>query len=301
MEKRPRLQSAMEYLMTYGWSILIIAVVLAALFSLGVFNPSNFAPTVPPGSCRVFRPYGSKSSAGVNLEGTCNNELPEYVLQVQSATTPVTVNVANAFPTISSTSGAITITEWVYMSQQSGYFYAINYPNYPFLQAFDDGSCSGPQYLPIVWFLPGGSNWHDECNQPSPMPINQWIFLAGSFNALILSGTLGASGTLYTGGGIGSQYLVGNTITPTTFFPIVSMPIGSEVSNVQVYNTTLDAGSIQALYDEGIGGAPVSPQYLIGWWPLNGNLNDYSGEGLTGVTANAFAYSGGWASTYSPP
>lgn len=31
----------MEYLMTYGWAILIIAVVLAALFSLGVFNGSN--------------------------------------------------------------------------------------------------------------------------------------------------------------------------------------------------------------------------------------------------------------------
>lgn len=31
-------QSAMEYLMTYGWAILIIAIVLAALFSLGVFN-----------------------------------------------------------------------------------------------------------------------------------------------------------------------------------------------------------------------------------------------------------------------
>ncbi len=34
-------QSAMEYLMTYGWAILIIAVVLGALFSLGVFNGSN--------------------------------------------------------------------------------------------------------------------------------------------------------------------------------------------------------------------------------------------------------------------
>ena len=31
-------QSAMEYLMTYGWSILILAVVLALLYSLGVFN-----------------------------------------------------------------------------------------------------------------------------------------------------------------------------------------------------------------------------------------------------------------------
>ena len=31
-------QSAMEYLMTYGWAILVIAVVLAALFALGIFN-----------------------------------------------------------------------------------------------------------------------------------------------------------------------------------------------------------------------------------------------------------------------
>ncbi len=46
-----RLQSAMEYLMTYGWAILIIAIVLAALFSLGVFNPINFEPKASAGSC----------------------------------------------------------------------------------------------------------------------------------------------------------------------------------------------------------------------------------------------------------
>ncbi len=34
-------QSAMEYLMTYGWAILIIAVVLGALFQLGVFSGSS--------------------------------------------------------------------------------------------------------------------------------------------------------------------------------------------------------------------------------------------------------------------
>ncbi|MDE1768908.1 MAG: hypothetical protein KGH62_06120, partial [Candidatus Micrarchaeota archaeon] len=33
-----RLQSAMEYLMTYGWAILVIAVVIGALYQLGVFN-----------------------------------------------------------------------------------------------------------------------------------------------------------------------------------------------------------------------------------------------------------------------
>ena len=38
-------QSAMEYLMTYSWAILIIAIVLAALYMLGVFNASNFVKT----------------------------------------------------------------------------------------------------------------------------------------------------------------------------------------------------------------------------------------------------------------
>jgi hypothetical protein len=39
--RNSRAQSAMEYLMTYGWAILIIAVVLAALFSLNVFNAGS--------------------------------------------------------------------------------------------------------------------------------------------------------------------------------------------------------------------------------------------------------------------
>ncbi|MGC8479468.1 MAG: hypothetical protein ACP5M9_02260 [Candidatus Micrarchaeia archaeon] len=36
-------QSAMEYLMTYGWSILIIAIALVSLFELGYFNTSNIS------------------------------------------------------------------------------------------------------------------------------------------------------------------------------------------------------------------------------------------------------------------
>jgi hypothetical protein len=45
MGKRFKAQSAMEYLMTYGWAILIIAVVLGALFSLGVFSGSSLLGT----------------------------------------------------------------------------------------------------------------------------------------------------------------------------------------------------------------------------------------------------------------
>jgi hypothetical protein len=39
MMKSMRCQSAIEYLITYSWSILIVALAIAALFMLGIFNP----------------------------------------------------------------------------------------------------------------------------------------------------------------------------------------------------------------------------------------------------------------------
>jgi hypothetical protein len=39
-----RLQSAIEYLSTYGWAIVILAVALSVLYALGVINPSTYAP-----------------------------------------------------------------------------------------------------------------------------------------------------------------------------------------------------------------------------------------------------------------
>jgi hypothetical protein len=36
-------QTALEYLMTYGWALLIIIIVAAALFALGILNPATYA------------------------------------------------------------------------------------------------------------------------------------------------------------------------------------------------------------------------------------------------------------------
>jgi len=50
-------QTAMEYLMTYGWAILIIIVVVAALYSLGVFSVSPGVSCSPCFSYFAFRDY----------------------------------------------------------------------------------------------------------------------------------------------------------------------------------------------------------------------------------------------------
>jgi len=56
-------QTAMEFLMTYGWAILVMLVVIAVLFYLGVFNPVTVSPkacVMPAGfSCYGFKISGN--------------------------------------------------------------------------------------------------------------------------------------------------------------------------------------------------------------------------------------------------
>ncbi|MGC9067348.1 MAG: hypothetical protein ACP5HL_02825, partial [Minisyncoccia bacterium] len=46
-------QAAMEYLMTYGWAILIISLALGVLWSLGVLNPESLKPVM----CELPAPF----------------------------------------------------------------------------------------------------------------------------------------------------------------------------------------------------------------------------------------------------
>ena len=70
------------------------------------------------------------------------------------------------------------------------------------------------------------------------------------------------------------------------------------ISNAQVYNTSLSSNEVNALYMEGIGGAPIKLQNLVGWWPLNGNVQDYSGNRNDGI-ATAVTYTSTWTNGYT--
>jgi len=60
-------QAALEFLMTYGWAILVVLAAIAALAYFGVLSPDRFLPekcTMPSGlACLDFRATGS----GVDL------------------------------------------------------------------------------------------------------------------------------------------------------------------------------------------------------------------------------------------
>ena len=52
-------QAAMEYLMTYGWAILIIIVVVGALFAMGVFKTKSTVACSPCFSNFAFVDYSA--------------------------------------------------------------------------------------------------------------------------------------------------------------------------------------------------------------------------------------------------
>jgi hypothetical protein len=64
-------QAAMEYLMTYGWAILIVIIVAAALYALGVFDPATWTGSTATG----FRMIGTPDQGAWRLGSNGNFDL----------------------------------------------------------------------------------------------------------------------------------------------------------------------------------------------------------------------------------
>ncbi len=300
---RAKAQSAMEYLMTYGWAILIIAVVLGALFELGIFNATG--PRAQAGSCEVYRPYGPGTAAGISLAGECNNYMPDFVGSFPNS--PIV--------TISDTPfqlQAFTLAGWFYWTgknsdsgtcvpqcygiagdrQWEGYYgWGID------LQVGQDASAT-----PITFNTGTGSS-QKEVTSSSVIEPGKWYFVAvtdsGTGTAVIyINGVQKGTGTVasqisYTSDcGKGNIWQSGCGGNNYLFL--------GELANIQLYNSSLSAAEVQSLYIEGIGGAPQVIQNLVGWWPLNGDANDYSGNNNDGL-AKGVTFTGQWTSGYTAP
>ncbi len=290
-----KLQSAMEYLMTYGWAILIIAIVLVALFSLGVFNSANFAPKAPPGSCQVFRPNGPGTTFDLNLEGECNGELPQYVVQLNGIDSNIKVPYSAAFNP--NTSESISVAAWFKASRVSNI--------YPPMVRFVDSPFAGSGYTleidngALTFWVGSLAGWGG--TQSYTVSLNQYYFAVGTYdNSYIRLYVNGAQ--VGTGAACVGCITPVNTVTPLGIG--IDIPDGryfpGQIADVQLYNKSLSQNDIQTLYQEGIGGAPIDLQNLVGWWPLNGNANDYSGNQNNGAATNAI-YTTSWTNGYTAP
>ena len=120
---------------------------------------------------------------------------------------------------------------------------------------------------------------------------SSWHFVVGTYNS---SGTLES---LYVDGVL-KKTKSGARFTPTSdplIFgarsPTPASYFSGYLSNIQIYNTSLSRQQVDKIYSEGITGLPTSNSGLVGWWPLDGNANDYSGYNNNGTVSN-IAYTG---------
>jgi len=237
MKNTFKLQSAMEYLMTYGWAILIIAAVLGALYQMGAFNSSSLTVRVPSGACKVLR-----TSAAVNLVGQCSGILPKYVAVFSGAWIPVSVQSDGL-----GTNGATQLSAfaWFYVSTATTNE-----------KIFSDYSSNGNGAFNLALlgsstyteFYLGGTNRAQ--SNLGTVTTGSWHQIgitwsnANSFYTVYLDRS--SIGTVSTGG-------TGQTISSSTAKGTIGdlggggFPFTGSISNLQLYNTSLDAGTVQTL------------------------------------------------------
>ncbi len=327
-----KLQSAMEYLQTYGWAILLMAVALYLLFYLGVFDPLTYASKATPGGCTVFRPDGHNTTAGIELVGVCNNFIPQYATSFTGTVSGW--GTTGGYLQINNTplpKKVITLTLWIepYSYSDQVYSKVLNIGQCTVCgigigQASTDPSEPNIMAEWITW---------DDCKYgfayQANVPVNKWTFMViatdgvnawggvnGSYKALTPGGCEGKASSgpppgqtsdwldsfsLKSGGYTGIRIGNGNyNDNGVNWYG--TEPFHGGVANLQIYNTTFTANAIEAMYLEGVGGDPYDVNHIIAWYPLNGNFKDYSANSASNVTnTGGYFFNGRWWNGYTNP
>ena len=82
------------------------------------------------------------------------------------------------------------------------------------------------------------------------------------------------------------NFVIGADNNSTTDF------FNGSISNVQLYSSDLSSSQVNQIYSEGIDGAPIAGQPLLGYWSLNDTLKDSSGGGHNGIAAGFLTFYG---------
>jgi hypothetical protein len=208
-------------------------------------------------------------------------------------TTPQMINVPNFHP---SPFTSISVSVWLNY---------VNGANGGTTVAIPGGACEGGwgdlEYRPTTndWYFYNGIGGSSCISLNNPPLQNQFALYT-----LSLNGSNGAVKT-YRNGVLMSQR--GNWVGPIPNVGTLNIGglaqgcfdgVRGLVSNLQVYDFALSSNMVTQLYGRGIAGIPLTSN-LIGWWPLNGDANDYSGSNYNGIPLNmTYPF---FAGTYNSP
>ncbi len=378
-------QSALEYMMTYGWAILVIVIVAGVLYSLGIFSPaSSLSSTVTgfsnlgsvtgectangvlrislgdstgylinitsvtakssTGQISTFKPNstvdpnpiiqptssyifsvpnvcpaaGSRYSLAVTVNytepgqvfsgpyqstGTVAGTTTSTILQpfVASFAAPYNISASasndNSYMsyTLPASTGlanvnnfTFTITGWVKMPKENG-------PGNTGQWMADGLFSFGPydRYAAFIFTPPSPQEvihtcYNDIHSNSFSVNVfnNSWYFFAASINSTYGLFQLGSTQSVVGDSG-NSRSSNGYIVVGASFYCSDFGLIG-DLTDLQLYNSSLSAPELMSIYNEGITGGPLISNGLVAFWPLNGTLKDYSGHGFNLVDDGAF-------------
>lgn len=198
-----------------------------------------------------------------------------------------------------------TVAAWVYPASQSG------------LIESDRGSGAGHSLTlgfggSLGCLAPQGSFFFGDSSDgvglgvesSAQYPSNTWYYVVGTFSGKSGTAVSPSQFKLYINGNevqTNSWCSAGADTAPLTGLGGISIGSGSPsvtesgsisgyVANLQIYNSTLSAAQIANLYQQGVEGLPISSAKLQGWYTLNGNPNDYSGNQYSNSTSVNTSY-----------
>ncbi len=263
--------------MTYGATSLAVVVVLIILMQLGVFNLSTQIPTTQMGSCRLAR-QNVLDSIQVSLLGVCKGRPLQVFTQFNGQSSKIAIPSTPLLGT-----GSFSIFAWI-KTNTTGTRQGII--------TIGDSACTGRG---IMLFVNNAGYLEAELtcsvsgptSAPTSVDDGRYHFVgvvndAGMFQLYIDGAAVGSAVSQAPNLGSGFSYI---GVDASSYF------FNGVITNVQVYNTSLSAEEVASVYKEWMSGAPLPIPNTVGWWQLNGDTMDYSGNYNNGVPVNILALS----------
>ncbi len=253
-------------------------------------------------SSGTVRISNSKGTIYVNVQPPATQSVASFqTLNQFSHVKAAYFNGANGYVDVGNSpslnlNGDFSIFAWVnYASFATG-----NYWEHAII-AKDVGGGSNNKWMFSVTSQTGGTHFEYYVAPSGPsqeLNGNAWNVVLGSWNLLGIT-KQGSTFTFYRNG------QPDGTVTNSNSLPSVvaadaklgfaeAAYFNGELADVQVYGAALTAGQALQLYQQGMSSPPIVTANIVGWWPLNGNVNDFSGQGNpsspNAITYNSVVY-----------
>jgi uncharacterized protein (UPF0333 family) len=123
IKKSKKGQAALDFMMTYGWAIVLVVIIAVAMFAMGIFDPSNFIGNKAAGFAGVSVVGWSMDTAGtftIKAANNVGNPIQLDSINVTIGGASVNVPVSNATIAVGENSALLSSATGAFGAQAAG-------------------------------------------------------------------------------------------------------------------------------------------------------------------------------------